>query len=111
MVRLSVNINKIALIRNSRGANMPDILKVAGDIEEFGGQGITVHPRPDERHIRFDDLSPLKALVKTEFNIEGNPVKKFMDLMLEVLPTQVTLVPDAEDAAADRTRATFPGSR
>lgn len=98
MVRLSVNINKIALIRNSRGANMPDILKVAGDIEEFGGQGITVHPRPDERHIRFDDLSPLKALVKTEFNIEGFPSKHFIDEVCRVLPHQVTLVPDAPDA-------------
>ena len=98
MVRLSVNINKIALIRNSRGANMPDILKVAQDIEEFGGQGITVHPRPDERHVRFDDLSPLKHLVNTEFNIEGYPSQHFIDEVCKVMPHQVTLVPDAPDA-------------
>jgi pyridoxine 5-phosphate synthase len=95
MTRLSVNINKIATLRNSRGHNTPDLLKVAADCERFGAQGITVHPRPDERHIRYSDIYELKGLVKTEFNIEGNPhEKKFMDLVLEVIPEQVTLVPD-----------------
>ena len=98
MVRLSVNINKIALIRNSRGANMPNVLKMAQDIEEFGGQGITVHPRPDERHIRFDDLIPLKEVVSTEFNIEGYPSRHFVEEVCRVIPHQVTLVPDAPDA-------------
>jgi len=94
--KLSVNINKIATIRNSRGGNTPDLLKVASDCERFGAQGITVHPRPDERHIRYKDVFDLKPLLSTEFNIEGNPrEKKFMDLVLEVKPTQVTLVPDA----------------
>ncbi|CAM3527321.1 pyridoxine 5'-phosphate synthase [Zobellia roscoffensis] len=98
MTKLSVNINKIATLRNARGGNMPDLLKTAADIESFGGQGITIHPRPDERHIRYQDARDLKNLVTTEYNIEGNPVKKFIDLVLEVKPTQVTLVPDAVDA-------------
>jgi pyridoxine 5-phosphate synthase len=98
MTKLSVNINKIATLRNSRGCNVPNLLKVAADIEEFGANGITIHPRPDERHIRYQDARDLKLTVKTEFNIEGNPVKSFMDLVLEVRPTQVTLVPDAIDA-------------
>ena len=98
MTKLSVNINKIATLRNARGGNMPDLLKTATDIQEFGAQGITIHPRPDERHIRYSDARNLKPLVHTEYNIEGNPVKKFIDLVMEVQPTQVTLVPDAEDA-------------
>ena len=97
MTRLSVNINKIATIRNARGGNMPDVAKAAVDCERFGAEGITVHPRPDERHIRYADVRQLKPLVTTEFNIEGNPVPSFIDLVLEVKPTQVTLVPDAED--------------
>ena len=93
--KLSVNINKIATLRNSRGGNVPDLLKVAMDCERFGAQGITVHPRPDERHIRYQDVRNLKNLITTEFNIEGNPrEQKFLDLVLEVKPTQVTLVPD-----------------
>src|ERR1035437_1824166 len=93
--KLSVNINKIATLRNSRGGKTPDLLKVAIDCERFGAQGITVHPRPDERHIHYQDIYDLKPLLSTEFNIEGNPrEKKFMDLVLEVKPTQVTLVPD-----------------
>lgn len=96
MTRLSVNINKIATIRNSRGGNNPNLIKVAVDCESFGAQGITVHPRPDERHIRYQDVYDLKEIVKTEFNIEGNPSeKKFVDLVLAVKPEQVTLVPDA----------------
>ncbi len=98
MTKLSVNINKIATLRNARGGNVPDLLKTAADIEAFGAQGITVHPRPDERHIRYQDARDLKAIVTTEFNIEGNPVPKFIDLVLEIGPTQVTLVPDAVDA-------------
>tara|TARA_R110000744_G_scaffold355016_1_gene461471 strand:+ start:278 stop:991 length:714 start_codon:yes stop_codon:yes gene_type:complete len=98
MTKLSVNVNKIATLRNSRGGNVPDLLKVAKDIEDFGAQGITIHPRPDERHIKYQDARDLKKLVRTEFNIEGNPVQSFMDLVLEVKPTQVTLVPDAVDA-------------
>lgn len=94
MTRLSVNINKVALIRNSRGENMPNLLKFALDCEEFGAQGITVHPRPDERHIRYSDLMPLKEAVTTEFNIEGYPSDNFVEKVLEVKPTQVTLVPD-----------------
>lgn len=94
MTNLSVNINKIATIRNARGENNPDLLKVAVDCEEFGAQGITVHPRPDERHIRRDDVYRLRPLVKTEFNIEGYPSDDFMDLVLSVKPEQVTLVPD-----------------
>ncbi|SIS83338.1 pyridoxine 5'-phosphate synthase [Zobellia uliginosa] len=98
MTKLSVNINKIATLRNARGGNMPDLLKTAADIESFGAQGITIHPRPDERHIRYQDARDLKTLVTTEYNIEGNPVTQFIDLVLEVRPTQVTLVPDAVDA-------------
>jgi len=98
MTKLSVNINKIATLRNSRGGNVPNLLKVASDIEEFGGQGITIHPRPDERHIRYQDARDLKSIVTTEYNIEGNPIASFMDLVLAVKPTQVTLVPDALDA-------------
>jgi pyridoxine 5-phosphate synthase len=98
MTKLSVNINKIATLRNARGGNVPNLLKVASDIERFGGQGITIHPRPDERHIRYQDARDLKSIVTTEYNIEGNPEKSFMDLVLEVKPTQVTLVPDAVDA-------------
>ena len=96
--KLSVNINKIATLRNSRGGNVPDLLKVAADIQKFGAQGITIHPRPDERHIRYQDARDLKSIVYTEFNIEGNPKEKsFIDLVLETKPTQVTLVPDAND--------------
>lgn len=98
MTKLSVNINKIATIRNSRGGNVPNLLKVANDIESFGAEGITIHPRPDERHIKYQDARDLKGIVSTEFNIEGNPIQSFMDLVLETKPTQVTLVPDAEDA-------------
>lgn len=98
MTKLSVNINKLATLRNSRGGNVPNLITSAQDIESFGAQGITIHPRPDERHIRYQDARDLKKVVTTEFNIEGNPVPKFIDLVLEVQPTQVTLVPDAEDA-------------
>lgn len=95
MTHLSVNINKIALIRNSRGGNLPNLVQIAKDCEAFGAQGITVHPRPDQRHIRYDDLPALKAVVTTEFNIEGNPVREFIDLVLACPPHQCTLVPDA----------------
>lgn len=98
MTRLSVNINKIATIRNARGGNMPDVAKAATDCERFGAEGITVHPRPDERHIRYSDVREINPLVTTEFNIEGNPIPSFIDLVLEVHPDQVTLVPDAVDA-------------
>ena len=98
MTNLSVNINKVATIRNARGGNVPNVLKVALDCETFGAQGITVHPRPDERHIRYSDVYALKPEIKTEFNIEGYPCEKFIDLVLKVKPTQVTLVPDAPDA-------------
>ncbi|AQS93955.1 pyridoxine 5'-phosphate synthase [Polaribacter sp. BM10] len=98
MTKLSVNINKIATLRNSRGGNVPNLLKVAADIESFGGQGITIHPRPDERHIKYQDARDLVSVVKTEYNIEGNPIQSFIDLVLETKPTQVTLVPDAIDA-------------
>ncbi len=94
MVRLSVNINKIATLRNSRGANNPDVVQVALDCEAFGAEGITVHPRPDERHIRYADVYALKDVIQTEFNIEGNPIPKFMEMVLELKPAQVTLVPD-----------------
>ena len=97
MTKLSVNINKIATLRNARGGNMPDVTKAALDCERFGAQGITVHPRPDERHIRYSDVRAIKPLISTEFNIEGNPTEKFVDLVLEVHPAQVTLVPDAEN--------------
>ena len=98
MTKLSVNINKIAVVRNSRGGNLPDVVRAALDIERFGAEGITVHPRPDARHIRYDDVRNLKRVLATEFNIEGNPIPSFVDLVLEVVPTQVTLVPDAHDA-------------
>lgn len=98
MTKLSVNINKVALIRNARGGNFPNLVQVAKDCEEFGAQGITVHPRPDQRHIRYDDLPQLKAVVKTEFNIEGNPTPDFLKLVLENRPHQATLVPDAPGA-------------
>lgn len=97
MTYLSVNINKIATLRNSRGENVPDVLKVASDCERFGANGITVHPRPDGRHIRRDDVFKLRPTVKTEFNIEGYPSPEFIDLVLKVKPEQVTLVPDAEN--------------
>lgn len=95
MTKLSVNINKIATLRNSRGGNVPDLLQVAKDIQRFGAEGITVHPRPDERHIRYQDARDLVSVVYTEYNIEGNPQHNFIDLVLECKPTQVTLVPDA----------------
>ncbi|MBE6229839.1 MAG: pyridoxine 5'-phosphate synthase [Bacteroidales bacterium] len=95
--KLSVNINKIATIRNARGGNVPDVLKAAVDCERFGAQGITVHPRPDERHIRYKDVMDLKPLLTTEFNIEGNPIESFTELVLKAQPAQVTLVPDAEN--------------
>ncbi len=98
MTKLSVNINKIATLRNARGGNVPDVVKAAIDIQRFGAHGITIHPRPDERHIRYQDARDLKPVVHTELNIEGNPDKKFIDLVLEVRPAQVTLVPDAPDA-------------
>ncbi len=97
MTKLSVNINKIATLRNSRGGNVPNLLEVAKDIQEFGAQGITIHPRPDERHIRYKDAYDLKSIVTTEYNIEGNPIQNFIDLVLKIKPTQVTLVPDGED--------------
>lgn len=97
MTKLSVNINKIATIRNARGGNMPDVLKAAIDCELFGAHGITVHPRPDERHIRYSDVYEIRPLIKTEFNIEGNPIPQFIDMVLNVMPHQVTLVPDAHD--------------
>jgi len=96
--KLSVNINKIATLRNARGSNYPNVVQVAKDVEKFGGQGITIHPRPDERHIRYQDAFDLKEVVTTEFNIEGNPISKFMEMVLKIKPTQVTLVPDAVDA-------------
>lgn len=98
MTKLSVNINKIAVIRNSRGGNLPDVVKTALAIERFGADGITVHPRPDARHIRYDDVRNLKRAISTELNIEGNPIDSFVDLVTEVRPAQVTLVPDAPDA-------------
>lgn len=97
MIKLSININKIATLRNARGGNLPDVLKAAVDCEKFGAQGITVHPRPDERHIRYQDVIDLKPLVKTEFNIEGYPSDTFLDMVLKIKPTQVTLVPDPPD--------------
>jgi len=98
MTKLSVNINKIAVVRNSRGGNLPDVVRAALDIERFGAEGITVHPRPDARHIRYNDVRDLKRALTTELNIEGNPIPGFIDLVLEVVPAQVTLVPDAHDA-------------
>ncbi|MGI8467501.1 MAG: pyridoxine 5'-phosphate synthase [Pyrinomonadaceae bacterium] len=97
MTRLSVNINKYALIRNSRGGNSPDVLQIARDCERFGAQGITVHPRQDERHIRYSDIAPLKEIITTEFNIEGFPDERFMKMVLEIQPHQCTLVPDASN--------------
>ena len=96
MTRLSVNINKVATLRNSRGGDTPNVIEAAIKAQEFGAEGI-IHPRPDERHIRYQDARDLKDVVKTEFNIEGNPIKKFMDLVLEIKPDQVTLVPDSDD--------------
>ena len=98
MTKLSVNINKIATIRNARGGRMPDVTAAAVNCEKFGAEGITVHPRPDERHIRYSDVREIRPLITTEFNIEGNPVPSFVDLVCEVIPHQVTLVPDAVDA-------------
>ena len=98
MTKLSVNINKFATIRNARGGNMPDVTKAALDCEDFGAEGITVHPRPDERHIRYSDARIIRPLIRTEFNIEGNPIPSFVSLVSEVVPDQVTLVPDAHDA-------------
>lgn len=98
MTKLSVNINKIATLRNSRGGNMPDLLKAVNDIQNFGAEGITVHPRPDERHIRYKDVTDIRPLIRTEFNIEGYPSPKFIELVKKVKPHQVTLVPDAPDA-------------
>ena len=97
MTKLSVNINKFATLRNSRGGNLPDVLKAAIDCERFGAEGITVHPRPDERHIRYRDARDLKPILTTEFNIEGNPIDSFIELVLEINPAQVTLVPDAHN--------------
>ena len=98
MTKLSVNVNKIAVVRNSRGGNQPDVVRAACDIERFGADGITVHPRSDARHIRYGDVRDLKAVLRTELNVEGNPTPSFMELVLEVAPRQVTLVPDAPDA-------------
>ena len=98
MTRLSVNLNKVALIRNARGGNLPNLLQVALDCEKFGAEGITVHPRPDQRHVRYDDIGPLKQNIQTELNIEGNPTTDFIDLVLEHQPAQCTLVPDAPEA-------------
>jgi pyridoxine 5-phosphate synthase len=98
MTKLSVNINKVAIIRNSRGGNIPDVARIAQDCELFGAQGITVHPRPDERHIRYSDVCEIKPLIKTELNIEGYPSQRFIELVMAVQPAQVTLVPDAPDA-------------
>ncbi len=98
MTRLSVNINKVALLRNSRGSNIPDLIQIAKDCEAFGAQGITVHPRPDERHVRYNDIPQLKKICTTEFNIEGNPTPKFLELVLSHPPQQCTLVPDDPDA-------------
>jgi len=97
MTKLSVNINKIATLRNSRGGDMPNVVQFAKDVQDFGAEGVTIHPRPDERHIRYQDAYDLKPVVHTEYNIEGNPIQKFMDMVLEIKPTQVTLVPDSID--------------
>ncbi len=97
MTKLSVNVNKIATLRNSRGGDIPNLVKVASDIESFGAEGITIHPRPDERHIRYQDAYDLKKIVTTEYNIEGNPIPEFMEMVLKIKPTQVTLVPDSVD--------------
>lgn len=98
MTALSVNINKVATLRNARGGTMPNLLEVTKDLQRYGAQGITVHPRPDQRHIRYEDVRSLPEVLTTEFNIEGNPIPKFVDLVMKVKPAQVTLVPDAVDA-------------
>ncbi|WP_339624846.1 pyridoxine 5'-phosphate synthase [uncultured Winogradskyella sp.] len=98
MTKLSVNINKIATLRNSRGGDLPNVVQFAKDVQRFGAQGVTIHPRPDERHIRYKDAFDLKPEVYTEYNIEGNPIPKFIDMVLQIKPTQVTLVPDSVDA-------------
>lgn len=98
MTKLSVNINKIATLRNARGGNVPNVIQVAKDVQRFGSQGVTIHPRPDERHIRYQDAYDLKSVVTTEYNIEGNPMDSFLDMVLKIQPTQVTLVPDSVDA-------------
>ena len=98
MTKLSVNINKIATLRNSRGGNTPNLVQFAKDVQQFGAQGVTIHPRPDERHIHYQDAYDLKPVVYTEFNIEGNPISKFVDMVLSIKPAQVTLVPDAVDS-------------
>ena len=98
MTKLSVNINKIATLRNSRGGDVPNVVQFAKDVQRFGAEGVTIHPRPDERHIRYQDAYDLKPEVYTEFNIEGNPIPKFVDMVLKIKPTQVTLVPDSVDA-------------
>ena len=98
MTKLSVNINKIATLRNSRGGDVPNVVEFAKDVQRFGAEGVTIHPRPDERHIRYQDAYDLKSEVYTEYNIEGNPIRKFVDMVLDIKPTQVTLVPDAVDA-------------
>jgi len=98
MTKLSVNINKIATLRNSRGGDVPNVVQFAKDVQRFGAEGVTIHPRPDERHIRYQDARDLVPVVYTEYNIEGNPIPKFVDMVLKIKPTQVTLVPDAENA-------------
>ena len=98
MTKLSVNINKIATLRNSRGGDTPNVVQFAKDVQEFGAQGVTIHPRPDQRHIRYQDAYDLKSVVHTEYNIEGNPIPEFIEMVLKIKPTQVTLVPDAENA-------------
>ena len=98
MTNLSVNINKIATLRNSRGGDTPNLVQFAKDVQEFGAQGVTIHPRPDQRHIRYQDAYDLKSAVYTEYNIEGNPIPEFVEMVLKIKPTQVTLVPDAENA-------------
>ncbi|WP_452225156.1 pyridoxine 5'-phosphate synthase [Lacinutrix chionoecetis] len=98
MTKLSVNINKIATLRNSRGGDLPNVVQFAKDVQRFGAEGVTIHPRPDERHIRYQDAYDLKPVVSTEYNIEGNPIPKFVDMVLKIKPTQVTLVPDSIDA-------------
>ena len=111
MTKLSVNINKIATLRNARGGNIPDILKVASDCQEFGSEGITVHPRPDERHIRYSDVIDLKSVVTTEFNIEGYPSQAFMELVKTVKPCQVTLVPDPPEAITSNAGWNIAGNK
>jgi pyridoxine 5-phosphate synthase len=98
MTKLSVNINKIATLRNSRGGNLPNVVEFAKDVQRFGAEGVTIHPRPDERHIRYQDAYDLRPEIYTEYNIEGNPLPKFINMVLEIKPTQVTLVPDSVDA-------------